>query len=221
VSRRRSPRPALRPMGWRMGWRLGALLLPLASGCAAPEAHVPPDVLQRLQAEARNEIYDRENDVAIAKNKLDEVQARAQAVQRQLASLDEVGKRARARLARAGAADRAGKLDQPLAARRAYLDAQLRQLAALREVAVAQIAAARGRMEQTRQRELVRTGHALARSMVPFDDNVMALDQRVSERERRDADLKQDTEKAYQAWQAAGSEYAKSTGDYDSAIWTD
>ena len=204
-----------------MSGRQHATALAVAlSACAGPQAEIPPDVLQRMQTEARAEIYDRENDLSIARNRLDEARARSQAVRRERDELDEAANRTRARLAKAGG-ERESRVQKPIAARRSYLDAQLRQLAALQDVCEAQADAADGRLEQTRQRELVRTGRALAKSMKVFDKNVEALDKRVAARERREGDIRLETEKAYEVWQAAASEYAKATGDWDSAVWTD
>ena len=195
---------------------LGAFLW----ACSGPQANVPADVLLRMQSEARTEIYDRENDLSIARDRLDEARDREAAVRRERADVDEAQKRLKVRLGKAGG-DREGKVGKSIDAHRSYLDAQLRQLSALQDVYAAQADAAHARLEQTRQRELVRTGRELAKSMKAFDKNVEAQEKRVASRERREGDIRLETEKAYEAWQAAAGEYAKTTGDWDSAIWTD
>jgi hypothetical protein len=198
-----------------------AVVVAAAAGCAGPEAQIPADVLLRMQAEARTEIYDRENDVAIARNRADDLRLRDAEIRRRKDDLDETAKRARARLTRLGGAARASKIDKPLSARRAYLDAQLRLLGAQRSVAEAQVAAARGRLEQARERALVRTGRALARSMKPFDDAVEALEKKLRDAEHRQQDLRLECEKSYEAWKGAEDEYAAATGDRDTAVWVE
>ena len=203
-----------------------ALVLALAAaspGCAAPQAQLPADVLQRMQAEARTAIYDRENDLSIARNRLDEAESQRAAVLRQRQHLDDSARRLRERFGKSGAggAARAQKLERPVAAHRGYLDAQLRQLGARHDVAEAQAYAAHARLQQTRQLELVRTGRALARSMEPFDKAVQERDEDVRAAERREGDRRIETEKAYQQWKAAEDEYAAATGDWDTSVWTD
>ena len=88
-------------------------------------------------------------------------------------------------------------------------------------VADENVAAASARLEQTRQRQLVRTGRALTGSMAPFDARLDALEKRVRQLERRVQDIRADSEKAFESWQAAQDEYTRLTGDYDTGIWLD
>src|SRR5205814_6873095 len=129
---------------------------------------LPPDVLARMERDARIEVYDRENDVAIARGRQDQVRLRAAALRRELGELDEQGKRIAARLRKAGGG-RAEKYERPLNSHRAFIEAQLRLADAARATAEIGVDGAVARLEQTRQRQLVRTGRAVAVTLQPFD----------------------------------------------------
>jgi hypothetical protein len=191
-----------------------------AAGCATPEARLTADVLARMQREARVEIYDRENDLAIARGKEDDARLRIEALGAQLEGLDKYGAGVRARLAKLGG-DKATRWDPALSARRAYLVAQRRLAEASRALAEENVTAAHARLEQTRQRQLVRTGRALASSLAPFDASVGASEKRLRELERRDQDLRLEAEKAFETWKGAEDEFARATSDYDTGVWID
>jgi hypothetical protein len=80
---------------------------------------------------------------------------------------------------------------------------------------------ASARLEQTRQRQLVRTGLAPVASMNSFDAAAKALEQRVRTASGREQDLKLDAEKLYLTWKDAEDSYARATSDYDTAVWID
>lgn len=197
------------------------LSLVVSAGCV-PEAQLSPDVLIRLQRDARVEIYDRENDLAIARGRADDVLVRKEQVRRQLDELEGFTKQVKARLAKnENGAEQAAAYGRTLAAKRAFLIVQLRQLDAALDAAEAQAAAARARLEQTRQRQLVITGRAVQASLDRFDKAVELSDKRVRDAERREADARLEAERAFSNWKASEAEYAKSTGDYDTGIWID
>ena len=192
-----------------------------AAGCV-PQAQLSPDVVVRLQRDARVEIYDRENDLAIARGRADDVRVRQEQVRRQLDELEGFTKQVKARLAKnENGAEQAASFGRTLAAKRAFLLVQLRQLDAQLAAAEAQSGVAYARLEQTRQRQLVITGRALQSSLERFDQSVEAADERVRDAERREADARLEAERAFGNWKAAEDEYARSTGDYDTGIWID
>src|SRR5207237_240676 len=97
----------------------------LVAGCAAPTAQLSPDVLARLQRESRVEIYDRENDVVIARNREDEVRLRIARLAHEHDELVPRGKKMQERLTRAHGSG-AGRIDRTVQAKRAYLAAQVK-----------------------------------------------------------------------------------------------
>ena len=194
-------------------------------GCASvPTADLTPDVLARMQREARIELYDRENDVVIARNRADEVRLRIASLQHDLDELGTKGKRMQKRVAerdQKNDTDSEGGLTKTVRARRGYLETQLRLQRASLALAAGQVATSAAHLEQTRQRQLVRTGRALAATMARFDAQVKRLELAQKDLEKRELDLAQKSETAFQDWKTAEDEYAKSTGDWDTGIWVD
>jgi len=202
--------------------RIGWLALALAGGCAAPTANLPPDVLQRLQREARAEIYDRQNDIVIAQGRRDDVLLQLESLRRDGDEIDARAKRVATRLAKQPEGPvHVAAMKGTLAAHHAYLDAERKQAEAALDAADVDLALASARLEQTRQRQLVRTGRALAKAMAPFDARVDALEKRSSDLQRRVQDLRAETEKSYEAWKTAEEQHARAAGDWDAGIWID
>ena len=195
-----------------------SLVVAMLAGCAAPTAQLSPEMLARLQRESRIEIYDRENDVVIARNKQDEARRRVSLLSSEIETLGERAKKMEMRAVKAGGPALAS-LQKTVTARRGYLEAQKHLAEMQLAVAENRVEVASARLEQTRQRQLIRTGRALQPSILPFDARVELLEKQLADRERREADMHLGTEASFEVWKSAEDAYAKATGDYDTGIW--
>ena len=214
--------PRARRRKARCGERPAVLLaLVAAVGCAGPKAHLSADLIERLPMEGRVAIYDRENDVTIAKNRRDEARASIERLEEELAQLSERQKRAEARLAKMGFAGRSGQLRSMVDARKGYLQAQLRVAEAQLDGADLEVTASQARLEQARQRQLVRFGLAPETDLGAFDAEAERLDKRSREAERKEADVRAQAQKVFLNWKLAEDAYVGATGDHDAMVWVD
>ena len=200
---------------------LAALVAGSVAACAPPRANLTADVLARMQHEARVEIYDRENDVFIAMRRRGDAAIALSQLEKDKDGEGAAEKRLAERLEKAGRADRVAQLQPRWKARRDWIEARLRRQRGDLVLADEQSAGAIARLEQTRQRQLVRTGRALAEQLVPFDQRIERVELRLKELERKQQDLQIDEEKSFDAWKAAEDADWKASGDYDTGVWSD
>ncbi len=193
----------------------------VGAGCAGPKAHLTADLIERLPTEGRAAIYDRENDVTIAKNRRDEAQGSIERIEEELAQLSERLKKAEARLAKMGFGGRAGQLRSMVDARKGYLEAQLKVAEAQLEGADLEVAASQARLEQAKERQLVRFGLAPETGLGAFDAEAERLDKRSREAERKEADVRAQAQKVFVNWKLAEDAYVAATGDHDAMVWVD
>lgn len=224
VSGFRSPVPrCLSPVpgGAARARGLALALAVLGAACAAPKAKIPPELLERLPAEGRAVIYDRENDLVIAQNRRDDARRGIERIDEEIDEHAARVERSEKRLAKMGFSARVAALKQMAEAQRGYLEAQLEIARATLALAEAEIEAAGARLEQARQRQLVRFGLAPEARMASFDAAAESLDKRVREAERKEADLRAAAQKVFENWKLAEDAYARSTGDHDALVWLD
>src|SRR5262245_6917571 len=101
------------------------LLVCVTIACAAPQAQVSRDRLDRLPRDGRAAIYDRENDLIIAWNRRDAAKSAIQNLDRELDALEERVQAASSRL-RKSAPDRVSGAKRVAEAKRDYLKANLK-----------------------------------------------------------------------------------------------
>ncbi len=191
------------------------------AACAGPKAKLSADLIERLPTEGRVAIYDRENDVTIAKNRRDEAKGSIERIEEELVQLSERLKRAEARLAKMGFGGRSSQLRSMVDARKGYLEAQLKVAEAQLEGTELEVSASQARLEQAKQRQLVRFGLAPETDLGAFDAEAERLDKRSREAERKEADVRAQAQKVFVNWKLAEDAYVTATGDHDAMVWVD
>jgi chromosome segregation ATPase len=200
-----------------------ALLLSLAlAGCASSAPELSRAERERLPRDARQEIFDAENDLTIARNREDEAAKRRRALDEAIEAVGERHKRMEKRLeaSKDGAARVAGAR-RVLRAERDYLEAQLDAAEAQVKVAERETSTARARLELVKQRQLARIGKVPIASLPEFEKAIATREARVKEARAGDLDLRSKAQSRLDAWKAAQAEYAAQTKDFDTGVWLD
>jgi hypothetical protein len=195
-----------------------ALLFLGACGTSAP--NLSRAERDRLPRDARQEIFDAENDLVIARNRQDEAVERLRAVRDAMDQLDDRQSRSEKRLsASPGGSSRIAALRQVARAEQDYLDA--RRDVAKAEVVVAEqeTVIARARLDLVRQRQLVRIGKEPLASLKDFEKAIEAEEAKGKEKRASSLDLRSKAQASLDAWKAAQENYASQTGDFDSGVW--
>jgi hypothetical protein len=200
--------------------RLG-LLFALFAGACATEGELSRTLYKRLPRDARMAIYDRENDLTIAKSRRDEALAQLAEIGRRKDELSQALKTGEARLKKSGHGERSGGLRKMAGARRAFYDAQAKTAKMAMKYAEAEIDAATARLEQARQQQLIRFGLAQESTLVPFDATVKQREKDATQAQRQELDARAQQQQVFTNWKAAEEQYASSTGDFDAGIWID
>jgi hypothetical protein len=190
------------------------LVLALLSGCAATTSP-----FERLSRDARGAIYDRENDVVIARSRKDEAERGLQLLHEERNELKRRFGREQARLKKSGG--HAAEAQVPNDRRLEYLVAQERAFDGVLRHADTEIAAARARLELTRHQQLVRFGMEREAVLSSLQADVKSAEQRATLATRRELELKGEAQKRFAAWKSAEEAYVNATGDFDSGVWVD
>jgi len=197
---------------------LACLCLLAACGSTAPS--LSRDERERLPLDGRQEIFDAENDLVIARNRADLANAQLHNVESALAELDVVQKRCETRLS----ATPAGSGHIPLLRKvvrteRDYIDA--RRDVALAEVTVAQqeIRIAQVRVDLVKQRQLVRIGKAPGSALAAFERAIDEQEEKGKQTRSSSLDLRTKAQGLLDLWKRTQAEYATQTGDFDSGTW--
>ena len=198
---------------------LMASLVPV--GCGSSVVHLSHDEFDRLPRDSRQEIFDAENDLVIARNRQDDAVEKAEKTERAIDELARRWARATARLTAAGQAARMSQARKVFDTQRALLDSEV-------EVAQAQIgttetgtAVARARLQLVRARQLARIGRMTLAELKPLEDNVASFDARLKAYTTAETSLRARAQSQLDASKAAAYAYASSTGDYDTGVWGD
>jgi hypothetical protein len=199
--------------------RLLAVLL--LAGCASEGGALSPAMLERLPRDARIAIYDRENDLTIAKSRRDEAEAMLADLARKKGELAQAVKTGESRLRKGGHGDRVGGLRKMADARREFYDAQAKTARASLKYAEAEIAAAGARLDQSRQQQLIRFGLQQESTLLPFDAEVKTREKEATLAQRKELEARAEQQKVFTDWKSAEEQYASSTGDFDAGIWID
>jgi hypothetical protein len=198
---------------------LALLSLALVGSACGSRPRVEPQAIRRLPRDARQAVYEAENDVVIAKNRRDEARL-------ELARLDDERDAARAqwkrseeRLKKSGGGDRIGKARHVLDARLSYLSAEEETADAALDRADVEVDLARARVEEERFAQAVRYGVAPEAGLAVFQGQVKKLDDAARGAEKKQLDLHAKAIKAFEVWKDAAVEYARATQDLDTGVW--
>ena len=199
-------------------WSVVVLLLAGACGTSAPS--LSRAERDRLPRDARQEIFDAENDVIIARNRQDEAGERFRALHAAMDQVDERQGRSEKRLSSSpGGASRVSALRRVTRAEQDYLEARLDVADSDADVAEQEVLTARARLDLVKQRQLVRIGKAPLASLKDFEKAIEAQEAQGKQRRASALDLRSKAQTRLDAWKAAQDGYASQTGDFDSGVW--
>jgi hypothetical protein len=198
---------------------LAACLLVL--GCGGSGVHLTRDEYERLPREYRQEIFDAENDLVIARDSEDEAADRKAAAERALDDLAQTWRRTSQRLSASG---QAARIDKARAVHESHV-AYAKALVEVAEAAIRRAAAntrlSRGRLYLVRQRELARIGRATVASLKPLEDAVGDLERASKAASADELTLRTRVQTQLGAWKSAEDAYVATSGDYDTGTWGD
>jgi len=198
-------------------WLAGLCLL-TACGSTAPS--LSRDERERLPLDGRQEIFDAENDLIIARNRADLAGDQLRGVESALAGLDDVQKRSERRLA--GNSTTSGRIPQlrkVVRTQRDYLEARREVALAEVQVAAQEIRMAHARVDLVKQRQLVRIGKAPGASLAAFERAIDEQEAKGKQSRSSSLDLRTKAQGLLDLWKFTQAEYAAQTGDFDSGIW--
>jgi chromosome segregation ATPase len=199
-------------------WSVVILLLVGACGTSAPS--LSRVERERLPRDARQEIFDAENDVIIARNRQDEAEERIRALRAALDQLDERQGRSEKRLSSsAGRTSRVSALRKVTRAEQDYLEARLDVAESDADVAEQEVVTSRARLDLVKQRQLVRIGKVPLASLKDFEKAIETQEAMGKQRRASSLDLRSKAQARLDAWKAAQEGYASQTGDFDSGVW--
>lgn len=199
-------------------WSVVVLLLAEACGTSAPS--LSRAERDRLPRDARQEIFDAENDVIIARNRQDEAGERIRALHAAMDQVDERQGRSEKRLSSSpGGASRVSALRRVTRAEQDYLEARLDVADSDADVAEQEVLTARARLDLVKQRQLVRIGKAPLASLKDFEKAIEAEEATGKRKRASSLDLRSKAQTRLDAWKAAEQGYASQTGDFDSGVW--
>ena len=200
--------------------RWPAVLLLLLGACGTSAPSLSRNERDRLPRDARQEIFDAENDVIIARNRQDEAMDRLRAVREAMDQLDERQERSEKRLSSTpGGSSRISALRKVTRAEQDYLDARQDVAKAEVEVAAQETITARARLHLVKQRQLVRIGKEPLASLKDFEKAIEEEEAKVKEKWASSLDLRSKAQSSLDAWKAAQEAYASQSGDFDSGVW--
>jgi hypothetical protein len=201
------------------------LLLPIALGLALANCGgtlLAHSDYERLPHDARQEIFDSENDLIIARNREDGASDKKRDMSKRLNDLDLRWVRTSQRLTAAGQAARVPQARKVRDAQAAYLDAEIDVAKAEIQTTGLETALSRARLALVRQRQLARIGRVTGASLKPLETAVTALEAKVKAAATAATAVRTKAENGLEGWKAAEDEYARASGgDYDTVVWGD
>jgi hypothetical protein len=198
---------------------LAVLAVAFVGSACGSQPRVEPQVVRRLPHDARQAVYEAENDVVIAKNHRDEARLEIARLRAERDAARAQWEHSQERLKKAGAGDRVGGARHVLDARLSYVSAEEDAADAALDRADVEVDLARARAEQVRFAQAVRYGIAPEAQLAGFDEEVKKLDDAARAAEKKQLDLHANAIKAFEVWKQAAIEYARTTKDFDTGVW--
>jgi hypothetical protein len=190
-------------------------------GCAGGSTLSHAD-FDRLPRDARQEIFDAENDLIIARNRQDGAEDRKRNTTRAYTDLDKRWKRTAQRLTAAGQAAKIPQARKVVDAEGAYLSSEVQVASAEIQTTSLETELSRARLALVRQRELARIGRVTGASLKPLEATMTSLEARLKADATSATAVRTRAEGWLEAWKAAEDEYARASGgDYDTVVWGD
>jgi hypothetical protein len=194
----------------------------LFTACASASPKLSRDERERLPLDGRQEIFDAENDVIIARNRMDMALEHLRLIEEALAQLDDRQDRSEKRLkANADTAGNVSWLRKVTQAEQNYLEARRDVAEAEVEVAKQETRISKSRLDLVKQRQLVRIGKAPMASLKDYEQAIADQEARGKQSRSSSLDLRTKAQSLLDAWKAAQADYARQTRDFDTGIWLD
>jgi hypothetical protein len=198
---------------------LAATSLGLVLGCGSGVVDLSREELDRLPRDSRQEIFDAENDVVIARNRQDETDDKKRATEQAIADLEARWERIEKRLSSGGQSGKIAPARKVFEANKAYLGALMNAIDAAVETTRLEAALSRARLDLVRQRQAARIGRATLGSLTPLERKVAEAEAKVKAASAAQIDLRAQAQSRLDAWKGAEDEYARSSSDYDTGVW--
>ena len=212
----RSPWPRL-----AVGFVVFFVLAP-AVACGGGVVSISPSEFDRLPRESRQETFDAENDLVIAKNREDDAEDHKQAARAASTRLDERWTRMSKRLAASNQQAKVPLARKVFDAQGAYLQAEIAVASAEIEQARVETDLSRARLVLVRQRQLARIGRVTAGSLDPLEKSVTAYEASFKQASTATNAERTRAEQQLEAWKAAEDDYARTSGgDFDTVVWAE
>lgn len=202
--------------------RAPALLLLAASvvlGCGSGVVELSREELDRLPRDSRQEIFDAENDLVIARNRQDDTDDKRRATEAALRELEERWARIEKRLSSSGQGGKIAAAHKVFEANKAYLRALLDILDASIDTTKLEAKLSQTRLVLVRQRQAARIGRATLGSLKPLEQDVTDAEAKVKSSSAAQIDLRTKAQTLLDAWKVAEDEFARSSNDYDTGVW--
>ncbi len=202
-----------------MSHRIILLALAFTLGCGSSSVQLTREEYARLPREYRQEIFDAENGLVIARNREDEARDREATAERALSDLQQKWKRTSKALAASGQAAKVPKARVVFEANEAYVASQIDVAAAGIRRAEAETRLNRARLELVRQRQFARIGRATVGSLKPLEENVATYENKLKAASAAEVDLRTRVQNQLNAWKVAEDGFVAGSGDYDTGVW--
>jgi hypothetical protein len=194
-------------------------MLACVPGCGSSVVQLSHDEFDRLPHDSRQEIFDAENDLVIARNRQDEAEDRKIATERAIDQLAERWRRSEKRLTASGQGARIGQARKVLDTNKAYLSSAMDVAEAGIETTRLEADLSRARLVLVRQRQAARIGRATLGSLKPLEEKVASLEAKVKAAAGVQNNLRVHAQSMLDTWKGAEDEYAGASGDYDTGVW--
>jgi hypothetical protein len=198
------------------------LLVAPALGCGSGVVSISPSEFDRLPRESRQEIFDAENDLVIAKNREDDAEDHKHAAQTASTRLEDRWSRMSKRLAASNQQAKVPLARKVFDAQGAYLEAEIQVASAEIEQARVETDLSRARLLLVRQRQLARIGRVTAGSLDPLEKSVTALEASFKQASTGTGAVRTRAEQQLEAWKTAEDDYTRTSGgDFDTVVWAE
>jgi hypothetical protein len=202
-------------MRLRFMW-LAALVL---SGCGSTSVAISHEEFVGLPREYRQEIFDAENDLVIARNREGDARDKKGTAEQALNDLYARWDRTSKALGAAGQAAKVSGARKVFDMNVAFVASQVDVAAAVIRTAEAGTRLSRARLDLVKERQLARIGRAALGSIKPLEDKVLSAEQQLKATAAAEVDLRTRVQKQLNAWKLAEDAYVASSGDYDTGVW--
>jgi uncharacterized membrane protein YccC len=206
----------------RLARAVAVVLLGSGLGCGSTVVAISPSEFDRLPRESRQEIYDAENDLVIARNRQDDAEDHKRDAQAATSKLEDRWARMQKRLGSSGQAAKAPMARKVFDAQEAYLSAEIGVASAEIDQASVETDLSRARLLLVRQRQLARIGRVTAASLDPLQKTVTALEASFKKASVQTNAVRTGAERQLESWKAAEDDYTRTSGgDFDTVVWAE